>query len=425
MHQRKRGGFFEDRFKKSIGVTIASFLLILNFTPHVQSLRNLPQIMRMTTGQQQDISFLFPLQTHVEQEDSVVNLSSDERLHNKTTIRGNEEGSANVTFSLLGLPLKQVTVKVEEQRRLIPGGQAVGIAMYTDGVFVVDCADVYLADGSHRNPAKEAGLQSGDSIVRIGNEAVRSMQQLTAAVKNASSSTLKLTYKRNGKTFESRISPVIDEEGEKRLGLWVRDSTAGIGTMTYFDPVENRFGALGHAITDIDTYKILSVRDGDVFSSRIVDVKKGTRGEPGELHGIFQNGMNKICSIDKNTEYGVYGLQGANLANPLYPEGLPVGSQSMVHTGSASILTTVDEDGVKEFSCEIVRATPQLAPAQRSMIIQITDPELLAKTGGIVQGMSGSPIIQDGHIIGAVTHVYVNDPTKGYGLYIDWMLDAQ
>ncbi|MDR2514106.1 MAG: SpoIVB peptidase [Christensenellaceae bacterium] len=420
-HSGERAAKRRKSFKKVLGIVLAGLLTALNFMPSVQSLRNLPKNIRISTGQSQSFSFALPMELRVEQESVVVSLSGDESLG----IQGESSGSANLTFSLMGLPLKQVTVKVENEKVVMPGGAAVGIAMYTDGVFVVDSADVFLPDGTHRNPAKEAGLQSGDTITKLGSEQVRSMQDLLSIVKNSTSNTLKINYKRGGRSYEGRISPAVDESGARRLGLWVRDSTAGIGTLTYFDPSAKRFGALGHAITDVDTLQILPIRDGDVYPSKIVDVKKGEKGSPGELHGVFSDGQQKIGTINKNTDYGVYGSPQGAFVNPLYPQGLPVGTQSSVHPGQATILATIDEGGVREFDCQIIRVTPQLAPAQRSMVIQVTDPELLQKTGGIVQGMSGSPILQDGYLIGAVTHVYVNDPTRGYGLFLDWMLDMQ
>ncbi len=382
----RRPGFAGKKRKQLMGVLLALTLLIWNASPSVQSLRSLPEIMRIARGQEADIPLPGPLTLHLEQQDAVVRLSTDESLGG-AKLEGEEEGSARVTLSLLGLPIKSLTVQVQPERVLIPGGQAVGIAMYTKGVFVVECAEVYLPGGEKASPAKDAGLMSGDSILRVDGEAVRSMQQLIAAVENSTAKQLRLSCSRGGKTFETRITPVTDEEGVRRLGVWVRDSTAGIGTLSYIDPAEGRFGALGHAITDVDTLKTLSVREGDVYLTRITDVKKGERGLPGELHGVFSGGLPKVCDIDKNTDYGVFGSVEQTLQNPLYPEGLPVGGQALVHTGEAQLLSTVDESGVQAFDCEILRVTPQLTPAQRSMVVQVTDERLLEKTGGIVQGM--------------------------------------
>lgn len=169
---------------------------------------------------------------------------------------------------------------------------------------------------------------------------------------------------------------------------------------------------------------MLPIRDGDVYLSEIIDVKKGSRGEAGELHGVFTGGWNSVFTLKSNTEMGVYGTVEKQITNPLYPQGLPIAAQSEIEVGPASLLTTIDGNGVREFSCRIIRVNPQLTAAPRSMVVEITDPELLAVTGGIVQGMSGSPILQNGKLVGAVTHVLVNDPTRGYGIYIENMLKA-
>lgn len=423
--------------KRSIGWALAAALVAGNASPAIQSLRDLPDRIHMAQGQQKVIELPFFAALTLEQPAKSVAFGQSESLgepqqalelqtgEQGATLLGQKQGEATVTLRLLGVPVKEVAVNIEPDRRLIPGGHAVGIAMYTKGVYVVELAEIFLPDGTSRNPAREAGLLSGDSILAVEGEPITTMEQLTGIVKNTEKTSLQLKVQRAGKVFETKITPVVDEEGIKRVGLWARDSTAGIGTLTYVDAVNNSFGALGHAITDMDTMKKLTIRDGDVYLTRVMDVKKGEKGSPGELHGVFNSSMARVCSIDKNTDYGVFGHTLAQIGNELYPQGLLIGGQSVVHTGEAQILSTIDGSGVRAFDCRILKVTPQLSAAQRSLVVQIVDPELLAATGGIVQGMSGSPILQDGRIIGAVTHVYVNDPTKGYGVFIDWMLDQQ
>jgi stage IV sporulation protein B len=220
-----------------------------------------------------------------------------------------------------------------------------------------------------------------------------------------------------------RVTAVKDRnDNVYKLGLWVRDSTAGVGTLTFCEPGTLKFASLGHAITDVDTQEILSVKQGQIVKSQIIDVRQGLKGTPGELKGVFRTDE-PIGTILKNCTYGIYGVFYKLEINDLYPEPIEVGRMNAVELGKATILTTVDSSGVKEFDCEIVKAVEQTAKADKGLVVHITDPQLLKQTGGIVQGMSGSPIIQNGRIIGAVTHVFINDPTYGYGIYIDWMLE--
>ena len=203
----------------------------------------------------------------------------------------------------------------------------------------------------------------------------------------------------------------------------MRDSTAGVGTLSFYDPQTKSYGALGHAITDLDTDIILPIRDGIILRSTVVGIRKGERGAPGELQGTFLRDRAELGDIRSNTEFGIFGKAAEPIVNPLYPDGLPIASRANVHTGPATILTTLDDSGIQEFDVEITRVSQQDTAAQKSMTLRVTDPVLLEKTGGIVQGMSGSPILQDGRIVGAVTHVFVNNPTQGYGVFIDWMLE--
>jgi len=238
---------------------------------------------------------------------------------------------------------------------------------------------------------------------------------------------LPLTIVRGDATLHLTLQAKRDgQSGDFRIGAWVRDSTAGVGTLSFYGQLEAdgpvRYGALGHAITDADTRQMLTVGAGEIMTADIVDVRKGQSGNPGELKGSFLREDRVLGTIRTNHVFGIYGDMTAPPVHPLYPDGLPIGRRDAVHEGPASILCTVDHGGMKEYAVEIIEVTRQSVPAQRSMVVRVTDEELLQKTGGIVQGMSGSPILQDGRLIGAVTHVFVNDPTRGYGLYIEHML---
>ena len=214
------------------------------------------------------------------------------------------------------------------------------------------------------------------------------------------------------------------KEGEDyKLGLWVRDSTAGIGTLTFYHEDSETFGALGHPITDGDTNTTFTIKDGDLLSASILSVRKGEKGVPGELRGLFVNEKNSIGEIKNNSTSGIFGNSYEPLINPKFSEPMSVGFRNEVVEGPATIITTIDDEGPKEYDIEIVKLLQQDKSGPKSMIIRVTDEELLSKTGGIVQGMSGSPIIQNDKIVGAVTHVLINKPDIGYGIYIEWMLE--
>ncbi len=411
--------------KQIIGVLLSAMVIAINYSPQMTQLRALPEVLRMYSGQEHVLSLGVPLS--VQSEGTTVLASGDQSLgdamQSTVSLAPSSAGESQLRFSLLGLlPVKNVKVQVQPTRTLIPGGQAIGVALHTAGVLVVGTSDI--SGGQEPNPARQAGLKPGDLIRTINDVPVESAVHLSSMVNQNGAQAMRLVVERQNRSLQMQVVPAVDRlDGNYRLGVWVRDSTAGVGTLSFYDPQTRAFGALGHAITDVDTGMALTVSEGQILQAQVVDVLRGERGEPGELKGSFLKEKKVIGDISKNNVYGIYGSMAQPAADALYPNGLPVGAQSMVHEGKASILSTVDGNGVREYSIEIVRCTPQSQAAQKGIVIKVTDPELLSKTGGIVQGMSGSPILQDGHIIGAVTHVYVNDPTQGYGMYIDWMLE--
>lgn len=399
--------------RKSMGL-VAAFLLGMSwFSPVQSALRSMPDTLALTQGQMTELHLGGLTLTG---EAVSVTSTEDERL---AEVTGQGLGASEMWLSLLGIPLKRVQVEVSPEKRLIPGGMALGVAMRTEGVLIVGVGEA--AEGSA--PAKDAGLQAGDVITSINGSAVTTAESLTELLNKAGPPPVHIAYQRGGENRTCLLTPHRDEAtGTVRLGAWVRDSTAGVGTLSFYDPDTGRYAALGHAITDGDTGAVLTVSEGQVLRADIVAVQKGQKGAPGELKGSFLREAERLGDIRRNSILGIYGMLDKAAANPLYPQGLPIGLRSGVHTGAASILSSVDGTGIHEYAIEITRVNPQSAPAPKSMVIRVTDAQLLEATGGIVQGMSGSPIIQDGRIVGAVTHVFVSDPTQGYGLYIDWML---
>ncbi len=305
-----------------------------------------------------------------------------------------------------------------------PGGQPVGIKLSTKGALVIALSDIETSERKIQSPSAVAGVQIGDSIIKINSYEIKSSEDIATEVNRSKGDEINITVKRRDETFEYKIKPVLSKNDEKyKIGLWVRDSTAGVGTLTFYDPKSKGFAALGHPITDVDTGNIMSVENGEVVSSNIVSVRKGLKGNPGELRGIFINEDHSLGKITNNTECGIFGKGNDGLINEKYNKPMKVGLKNEVKVGKAQILTTIEGNEPKLYDIIIEKLLPQESPGSKSMIIKIVDLEFVDKTGGIVQGMSGSPIIQNNKIVGAVTHVLINKPDTGYGIYMDWMLE--
>lgn len=395
--------------RHGLGIALSAMAFLCNYSPWVREAASLPDALTLTSGQKFVVQTGLPMLAASDGGAVSVLASQDERV----TISAEAGGQTSVTFSLLGLiPVHETRVNVVEERTLIPGGQAVGVALKTRGVLVVSDA------------AKGRALRAGDVILSADGKNVESTKALSEQVGTAQTDTVRLEVLRGGQTITVDAQTEPDpSDGRRKLGVWVRDSTAGVGTLTYIDPANQAYGALGHAIVDADTGRLLAAREGAILHASIVGVTKGQSGKAGELKGNFLKAGEQIGSLMENCEYGIYGVLDDMPENLLYPQGLRAGARSAVHTGTASIIATVDADGPQEYGVEIVRCFAQSEPSQKGMILRVTDERLLEKTGGIVQGMSGSPILQDGRIIGAVTHVYLSDATQGYGMYIEWMLE--
>ena len=329
-----------------------------------------------------------------------------------------QDGKAQL--KLLGLlPLRTVSVNVVDVTELIPCGNSVGIRINVDGVMVVGISDFKGEDGKRTQPAQSAGLRPGDIIRTVNGEKVSKISEFTDKLDKSGGEPLTFLTERGGKQQDVTVTPTWSQDDRAyKIGAWVRDSTSGIGTITFINPKDNSFGALGHGITDVDTGRIIPAGNGDLLSADIVGIKKGEKGSPGELRGMFSD-SGKQGNILRNSEIGVYGT----VENTSFGEEkpIPIAMRSQIKEGAAFILSNIEGGKVERYNIEIQRVM-QNSDSNKSMIIKITDERLLAKTGGIVQGMSGSPIIQDGRLIGAVTHVFINDPTKGYGTFIELML---
>jgi len=341
------------------------------------------------------------------------------------TTKNLKNGNNKLDVNLLGVvSLKTLTVNtVPSSIELTPGGQPVGVKLNTKGVLVVALSDIDSGLEKITSPATTSGIQIGDCLIQINEKIVTSSQDISNDIDKSNGKEIILVIDRNGQKLTKKVLPIKSSLDQKfKIGLWIRDSTAGIGTLTFYDSKTNKFGALGHPITDVDTGTILNVNTGNLTFSSIVSVKKGLKGNPGELRGIFVEEEAPIGSITKNTQCGIFGEGSDKLINEDYSKPLKIALRNEIQEGAAKILTTVDGGKPKPYDIVIEKLLAQDLPGPKSMIIRVTDPKLLEKTGGIVQGMSGSPIIQNNKIVGAVTHVLVNKPDTGYGIYIEWML---
>jgi stage IV sporulation protein B len=416
----------------AMAIVLALALISATVVLDIYRLVSMPHEYLAVEGEEQSIDIRLPMMIHATSErNGIISLNGISVTTEGTSLRGRQpviietssQGSAVIQFRLFGLiPLKRMTVSVIPPVMVIPGGQSIGVKLYTQGVLVVATADVTAIDGRSYNPAQDAGLLIGDSILEIDGVRVRDAEHVIRLLNASNGRELPMLVMRERDTMKVTIKPVkSQEDGKYRIGAWVRDKTAGVGTLSFYSPDTGIFGALGHPITDVDTGLLLSVEEGEILESKVASIQKGERSKPGEIRGIFFEEQNRIGFIEKNTEFGIYGTMTRPQPNPYYQQAIPVAVRQQVKVGKAHILTTVDED-VDLYEVEVQKLARQSYPEPKSMIIKVVDKRLLDKTGGIVQGMSGSPIIQDDRLIGVVTHVFVNDPTRGYGIYAEWMV---
>ena len=415
----------------AIGLSIFFIFFLCMFTLDI--INNVNSEYNIAIGDEYALRARFPLgfSTPAEDINKILEVNkeknaTDSILTNKNIfeLKTLDKGTTNLQLKILGLiPYKNIKINVVPKIKIIPGGQSVGVRLNTDGVLIVGTADITDDNFKTHNLASISGIKIGDTLAKINDTKIQNASHVSEIVRESDGGKLSLSIIRNKKEFVIDVNPIKSEQdGEYRLGLWVRDKTAGVGTLSFIHPDSRKFGALGHAITDVDTGVLLSIKNGEIVRSRVVSIEQGRRGTPGEIKGVFYETNNPIGKIEKNTQLGVYGELLPDIEDIDKQESMPIAYQHEIKEGKAFILTTLDDNTVEKFDIEITRINLQTKPDSKSMIIKITDKRLLKKTGGIIQGMSGSPIIQNDKIIGVVTHVLVNDPTKGYGVFIEWMI---
>ena len=324
----------------------------------------------------------------------------------------------NLNLSLFNkIPLKEVTVDVIPKTKLVPVGRSVGMKLYTDGVLVVGMSEI-----EGQKPYAYSDIKEGDRIIEINNNAVTCTADLITNVNNSKGREMQIKLVRDFATITTSIKPAKTDEQEYKIGLWVRDAAAGVGTITFYEPETGMFGALGHGITDVDTSDLIYIANGELITTNIVSITKGEKGKPGEIRGTIETGK-KIGNVSKNTEFGIFG----NLINKNYldireSDAMELALRNEIKEGEAEIICELEDGKRESYKIRIQKVYEANNKDNKSMLLKVTDEKLIEKTGGIIPGMSGSPIIQDGKLVGAVTHVLVNDPTMGYGVFADIML---
>ncbi|MCQ2564908.1 MAG: SpoIVB peptidase [Clostridia bacterium] len=383
--------------------------------PKIEQIHNLPNEMLVTYD---DI-------TSANEENlfsPVINLSLPKNL----VVASNEE----VTTTTLNVKLfnfftiKKINIKLLNNSSVYVGGETVGFNLFSEGVICVGSNPIVTADGVVE-PIKESKIEEGDAITHIEGIEIKSIEDVDRIINlpNYAGKELQVTLKHNGEEISVYVLPKFDLFSQKyKLGMWVRNNASGVGTLTYVKQNNFRFGAVGHPIVDASLGENFNVETGNIYRCKLLGIKKGEKNNPGEIRSSINLSDDSLGRADTNCKYGVYGnILNKSIINAERTANL--GGRLSVKLGDAKIYCNLDDEGVKAYDIKIIKANKQSTADDKSMIIKVTDKELLEKTGGIIQGMSGSPIVQNGKLVGAVTHVFVNDPTRGYGVYVDWMVD--
>ena len=417
--------------KHTLAWCVFLFVGMLIATPFVVSNFFLPSEIRLIAGEEHLFNFDLPLKASILKGNDVVIKDAKEQFIAAKAIQLNkplyvmmeEEGATDVTLSFTGwIPLKTVSVQALPYQTLIPSGDVVGIKVDTTGVLVLGVGE-FEAEEEIVSPCKGI-IEVGDQIVACNGEKIQTKEDFRNYIETNQSDHLVLDIVHKEETKQVTVTPYFSKsENEYKIGLWIKDSTQGIGTITYINPKNGHFGALGHGITDTQTHALTPIRTGEIMKVSITRITKGEKGAPGELSGVIDyDTSSQLGTIMMNHSLGIYGEVDQTFIKEQINEALPIAFQDEVHEGKATVMVDLTGKGSKEYEVEIQKVSKYSTEPSKGMVIKIVDKELLKLTNGIIQGMSGSPIIQDGKIIGAITHVFVHDPTRGYGIFIENML---
>ena len=401
---------------KKIGkkMIIVFFLLIIYV--YVLVIDYIPDQITIFEGENIALKTFFGITVDSDNEVLSVSANTGEKTINKI---GNETLSVSLFDKLF---IKDIDVSVLPRTTVIPVGNVAGVKLYTNGVLVVGMSEIEGEDSKIYKPYENTGIEEGDTIVKINDDEISSTDDLIEKINSSKGENVEIEYIHDDETLNCSITPVKTSEEEYKVGLWVRDSAAGVGTVTFYEPTTQKFGALGHGITDIDTGDLINIASGEFVTARILNIKKGEDGNPGKIQGTVEE-QETIGEISKNTQFGIYGnIKDLSSLNIDTSKEMEVAMRDEIELGKATILCSLDNKTVGEYEIEITKIHKDNNYNNKSMEIKVTDQRLIEKTGGIIQGMSGSPIIQNGKFIGAVTHVFVSSATEGYAIFGDLML---
>lgn len=382
-------------------VKIAVVLVLLLSYVYICSINSIPNNIIIFEGENLNLKIATGLTLASKNSKTILTASNI----NKEKI--NSEGTNSLNLNLFGtIPVKEVNVNVIPKTMVVPLGNAIGMKLYTKGVLVVGMSQIETDKNEKKKPYENSGIEQGDTILEINNNIVGNTEDLIKEVENSKGNTINIKYLREDKTMQTDITPVKSKNTYK-IGLWVRDAAAGVGTLTFYEPSTNLFMALGHGISDIDTEEIVNIANGELVTANIVSITKGRKGYPGEIRGTIDEGKT-IGTIYKNTNFGVYGtVKNKNYLEADLTQEMEVAPRNEIKEGKAQIICQLENSAKKKYDIEIEKVYINNNQNNKSMLIKITDKELLEKTGGIIQGMSGAPIIQEEKFVGAVTNVIV------------------
>jgi len=425
------------RYKKVLEIACLMGVLAIPIYWYYDIYTKVPEVIRLRAGQEENLDFQVPVSGEVYRKNSI--MATEEKIVETAAIPASsvhieldkpvkitpvKANAYEMELKLLGIiPFKNVNLEVVQDKKLIPAGIPIGIYVKTEGVLVIDTGKFRDGNGNWQKPA-EYRLNCGDYIERVNAIAIKNKKEFVEQIKKCEGKELILSVLRQDETIQVKIKPEKNENGEYKAGIWVRDSAQGIGTLTYLDE-NNEFGALGHGINDVDTSELMEVESGTLYTTKILDILPGKSGTPGELTVMIQYKQENILgNIQKNTGMGIFRKGNGELVKNISQKAVPVGLKQDIEIGPAQIICTIDQE-TKVYDVQIKKLDFTKENTNRGIILEVTDEELLSQTGGIVQGMSGAPILQNGKLIGAVTHVLVQDPSMGYGIFIETMLDNE